>query len=80
MAMYAVQIIVVREITVEANDELQAERESYQQLDDGAAIAIRVQESDDSDGGALAEDDNHANWRLAKEQFHAIDREWVAGG
>lgn len=78
---YGVQILVVRECTVEADDDLQAERLAYQSLnerDQGAAIALCVLERCDNSGvGALAEEPIDC-WRFAKENFNALDRGWVA--
>lgn len=81
---YFAQFIVIREVQVEADDDLQAERAAYQKLDSrdqGSAIALCVFDEDSNEGGgALASEDLHANWRYAKSRFSAIDPDWVNGG
>lgn len=81
MKTYGVQILVVREIEVEADDDLQAEREAYHQLserDQGAAIAICVLDRyEDAGGGALASEEPIECWSFAKKHFDALNREWV---
>lgn len=88
---YYVQLVVIREVKVEATDELQAEREAYKQLskqDRGAAIALRVLNRDNPDfadadlevnglGGALAFDDPLKNWVICKKCFDSINLDWV---
>lgn len=88
---YHVQFVIIREVEVDADDDLQAEREAFQQLpidDQGAAVALRVlnrsDELGDDDlgeaglGGALAFDDRSKNWRFARDHFDALDSEWVS--
>ena len=91
MAKYYTQVLIVREVLVEADDDLQAERQAFQSLpvqDQGAAIAHCVLNRTDPDfaddklghaglGGALAYDDTAKNWKFAREHFDAIDMEWV---
>lgn len=78
---YGVQILVVREVTVEADDDLQAEREAYRALNDkdkGAAIALCVLERiEDAGGGALDSDDPADCWQFAKKHFDSLNRGWV---
>lgn len=84
---YIVQVVVIREVEVEAYDELQAEREAFQSLsakDKGAAIAMTVLEQDKPQhinlpGGALASEDTIKNWSFCRENFQAIDLGWVKG-
>lgn len=77
MPSYSVQFVVIREIVVEATDELQAEKEAYAKLkhyDRDNVIAIHVPENAE---GALAGELSEA-WRYAKKNFQTISMEWVA--
>jgi hypothetical protein len=84
---YIVQVLVVREVEVEATDDLQAEKEAFAKLKDtdrNAAIALRVLEpgkpgkaNKDNIGGALWSADPRDNWSYAKDNFAAFDPEWV---
>lgn len=78
MASYAVQVLRVLEGTVEAQDELQAEKAAVRELGlNGDEIAILVQSDDESGGGALKSESNVENWSYAKENFWSLDPEWV---
>lgn len=80
MQTFYVQVLVVKEVEVEAHDSLQAEKVAYAKLserDQGGAIAVLVEVPDEASGGALANENNSRNWEFAKDKFHSLDREWV---
>ena len=80
MAKYNVQILLVKEINVEASDELQAERAAYQSLkkDRHNAIGMHVQEHGKPGEGAMS-DNNIRNMAFVKEYFSTIDETWCEG-
>lgn len=82
MPHYSVEFLVVRELSIEADDELQAEREAYRQLNDGAAIAVAVRSADDFETESVLEYDDSGetagkNWEVAKRTMHGLDHEFV---
>jgi len=75
---YAVQVLRVLEVEVEADDDFQAEKEARRSLNlTGNEIDLNVQTADECDGGALANEDNDFNWDYAKQHFHTLDSDWV---
>lgn len=79
MSTYNVQFLVVKEVQVEATDDLQAEKLAFAELEDsGAAIALCVLEREgDEGGGALRSEESYECWKFAKKCFHPIDLDWV---
>ncbi len=86
MAKFFVQVLLVKEIAVEANDELQAERAAYAKLgrDKDNAIGLKVFDVDGVltpdlryDPGALT-DDNIKNMEYVRKHFHTLDVAWCS--
>jgi hypothetical protein len=80
MAAYSVQFVVIREIVVDSDNDIQAERDAFDKLaldDRNGAIASHVQAIEgNTDPGALADDPMTA-WHFAKQHFGSIDSEWL---
>jgi hypothetical protein len=77
MKNYIVQVAIIKEIQVEAVDDLHAEQEAYKSLGSSrhAALAMRVLE--ENDPGALTDADTLTNWEWAKDNFYALDLDWL---
>jgi hypothetical protein len=77
---YVVQVAIVKDIEVEADDDIQAERAAYikaGERDRDNIVAYKVLEEGDG-GGALESTDNVDNWAWAKKNmisFHADEKE-----
>lgn len=83
MAKFFVQVLVVKEIEVEASDELQAERAAFAKLgrEKHSAIGLKTFPGDDfvnADESALT-DDNIKNMECVRKHFHALDTSWCEG-
>lgn len=78
MPQYIVQFALIREIQVESEDHIQAERDAYWTLppkDRWETVASLVIPAGSDDDGAQPADESA--WRTARDRLDSIDREWL---